>query len=57
VSPKAFGAFGLKANSLLVYGALFRGAVGEALLALLATSAKYQARVACSGQGAGVMWQ
>lgn len=42
-SPKAFAAFTLKANSLLVYQGVMRGAVGEALLALMAQSQKYQA--------------
>lgn len=41
-SPKAFAAFTLKANSLLVYQGVMRGAVGEALLALMAQSQKYQ---------------
>eukprot|EP00879_Flechtneria_rotunda_P022214 GHRR01023438.1.p1 GENE.GHRR01023438.1~~GHRR01023438.1.p1 ORF type:complete len:493 (+),score=139.30 GHRR01023438.1:778-2256(+) len=42
-SPKAFSVFTLRANSLLVYQHVFKGAVGEALLALLAVTAKYQA--------------
>jgi hypothetical protein len=41
-SPKAFAAFGLRANSLLLYQHVFKGAVGEALLGLMAASQKYQ---------------
>jgi hypothetical protein len=41
-SPKAFAAFTLKANSLLLYQAVLKGAVGEALLGLMVQSQKYQ---------------
>ncbi|WIA40947.1 hypothetical protein OEZ86_004601 [Tetradesmus obliquus] len=42
-SPKAFAAYTLRCSSLLLYAHVFKGAVGEALLALIASSQKYQA--------------
>lgn len=48
-SPKAFAAFTLKANSLLVFQHVMRGAVGEALMTLMAQSQKYQVRHPASG--------
>jgi hypothetical protein len=50
-SPKAFAAFTLKANSLLLYQAVVKGAVGEALLAMMAQSQKYQVGVCGGGWG------
>jgi hypothetical protein len=41
-SPKVFGSFGLRAASLLLYGHVFKGAVGEAFLGLITASQKYQ---------------
>lgn len=47
------GAFQLRASSLLVYQSVLKGAVGEAFLAALAATQKYQARAARAGPCAG----